>query len=218
MMTSYSRCEAVLGLENDLIKVQGDLERLQHEREVDRNKMKDLQEENTALNLSQKNSLSASQSLQAEMEAMKGSVTGKDLNLLSEQLGKDAVTRVHRLELENQRLQRELEAAKTDLSKVEKNSAYELELGTRRVTAEVGRLEEQARRDTAALEQAEQEVLDVRRGREELETVVETLEQQHRNLQIEKDMEVESLTKQVQSLNARAAHTANTQLTILQVT
>ena len=218
MIISYSRCEAVLGLENDLIKVQGDLERLQHEREVDRNKMKDLQEENTALNLSQKNSLSASQSLQAEMEAMKGSVTGKDLNLLSEQLGKDAVTRVHRLELENRRLQRELEAAKTDLSKVEKNSAYELELGTRRVTAEVGRLEEQARRDTAALEQAEQEVLDVRRGREELETVVETLEQQHRNLQIEKDMEVESLTKQVQSLNARAAHTANTQLTILQVT
>ena len=38
--------------------------------------------------------------------------------LLSEQLGKDAVTRVHRLELENQRLQRELEAAKTDLAKV----------------------------------------------------------------------------------------------------
>ena len=33
---------------------------------------------------------------QAEMEAMKGSVTSKDLNLLSEQLGKDAVTRVHR--------------------------------------------------------------------------------------------------------------------------
>ena len=34
---------------------------------------------------------------------MKGS-SGKDLNLLSEQLGKDAVSRVHRLELENQRL------------------------------------------------------------------------------------------------------------------
>lgn len=37
------------------------------------------------------------------MAAMKGS-SGKDLNLLSEQLGKDAVSRVHRLELENQRL------------------------------------------------------------------------------------------------------------------
>ena len=70
----------------------------------------------------------------------------------------------------------------------------------------------------AAREQAEQEVLDVRKGREEIETVVETLEQQHRNLKIDKDIKVESLTKQVQSLNARAAHTANTQFTILQVT
>ena len=31
---SRKRCEAVLGLENDLIRVQGDLERLQHEREA----------------------------------------------------------------------------------------------------------------------------------------------------------------------------------------
>jgi hypothetical protein len=83
---------------------------------------------------------------------------------------------------------------------------------------ELERLQHERKVDTAAREQAEQEVLDVRRGREELETVVEQLEQQHRNLKIEKTMEVELLTKQVQSLNARAAHTANTQFTILQVT
>jgi len=213
---SRKRCEAVLGLENDLIRVQGDLERLQHEREVDRNKIKDLQEENTALGLSQKNSLSASQTLQAEMEAMKGSVTSKDLNLLSEQLGKDAVTRVHRLELENQRLQRELEAAKTQCLKTEKNSAYELEVETRRVTLEVSRLEEQGRRDQERLVSVEREAVEARRGKEELETVVETLRQQNRDLQIEKDTEVESLGKQVSSLNARAAHTANSQLTLLQ--
>ena len=52
-----------------------------------------------------------------------------------------------RLELENQRLQRELEAAKTQCLKTEKNSAYELEVETRRVTLEVSRLEEQGRRD-----------------------------------------------------------------------
>jgi len=213
---SRKRCEAVLGLENDLIRVQGDLERLQHEREVDRNKIKDLQEENTALGLSQKNSLSASQTLQAEMEAMKGSVTSKDLNLLSEQLGKDAVTRVHRLELENQRLQRELEAAKTQCLKTEKNSAYEMEVETRRVTLEVSRLEEQGRRDQERLVVVEKEAVEARRGKEELETVVETLRQQNRDLQIEKDTEVESLAKQVSSLNARAAHTANNQLTLLQ--
>ena len=60
--------------------------------------------------------------------------------------------------------------------------------------------------------------------------MVETLRQQNRDLQIEKDTEVshglqtfvkpvlqvESLGKQVSSLNARAAHTANSQLALLQ--
>ena len=49
--------------------------------------------------------------------------------------------------MENQRLQRELEAAKTQCLKTEKNSAYELEVETKRVTLEVSRLEEQGRRD-----------------------------------------------------------------------
>ena len=191
--------------------MQGDLERLQHEREVDQAKIKDLQEENTALNLSQKNDLSASQSMQAELETMKGSVTA--WSLLSEQLGKDAVTRVYRLELDNQRLQRELEASKTDLAKVEQNSAYHLETETRRLTADLSRLEEQRSRDAAALEKVEHEVLEVRREREGLQTVVETLRQQHKDLQKEKETEVESLAKQVQSLNARAA---NSQLVLLQ--
>ena len=57
-----------------------------------------------------------------------------------------------RLELENQRLQRELEAAKTQCLKTEKNSAYELEVETRRVTLEVSRLEEQGRRDQVRAE------------------------------------------------------------------
>merc|ERR1712130_454524 len=70
---SRKRCEVVLGLENDIIKYKGEIERLQHDRDLDRARIKDLAEENTALTLSQKNSLSESQSLQAEMEVMKGS-------------------------------------------------------------------------------------------------------------------------------------------------
>ena len=74
------------------------------------------------------------------MEAMKGSSSGKDLNILSEQLGKDAVSRVHRLELENQRLMRELESAKT---KVDREGASEMESENKRVQASVVKLEEQ---------------------------------------------------------------------------
>lgn len=51
------------------------------------------------------------------MAVMKGS-SGKDLNLLSEQLGKDAVSRVHRLELENQRL---LQVRRTLIGQAGKN-------------------------------------------------------------------------------------------------
>ena len=212
---SRRRCEAVLQLENDLIRVEGELERSQHQGEVGRTRIKELQEEVTALNLSQRNSLSASANLQAEMEAMKGSTGGQD-STLSEQLGSDAVTRVHRLELENQRLQRELEAAKTEVVRSETSSALRQEVEVRRVAADLARVEEQARRDVQALQAAEQEAVEHRRGREELETVVEVLRQQQRDLQIEKETEVESLAKQVTSLNARAATTATTQLATLQ--
>ena len=78
------------------------------------------------------------------MQVLKGNYSGKDLNILSEQLGKDAVSRVHRLELENQRLQRELEAAKTERNKIEKEVAYEYEMENKKVQASISRLEEQA--------------------------------------------------------------------------
>ena len=71
---------------------------------------------------------------------MKGTSTSKDLNILSEQLGKDAVSRVHRLELENQRLIKELEAAKTRMDRV---VASEVEAETRRASANLVRFEEQ---------------------------------------------------------------------------
>ena len=43
----------------------------------------------------------------------------------------------------------------------------------------------------------EQEVIETRREKENLQTVVDTLKQQNKNLQIEKDTEVEALSKQV---------------------
>ena len=143
LASSRKRSEKILELENDIIRFKGDIERSQHERENDRMKIKDLMEENAALHLSQKNSVSESQSLLAEMEAMKGNYSGSDLNILSEQLGKDAVSRVHRLELDNQRLQRELEAAMAEKSKVEKEVVHEFESENRKINANISKLEEQ---------------------------------------------------------------------------
>lgn len=61
LASSRKRCEAVLTLENDIIKYKGDIERLQYDRDVDRNRIKDLMDENAALALTQKNSILESQ-------------------------------------------------------------------------------------------------------------------------------------------------------------
>ena len=58
--------------------------------------------------------------------------------------------------------------------------------------------------------------MQTRRENENLQTVIETLKQQNRNLQIEKETEVEALSKQVSSLTARAANTQNQQLALIQ--
>ena len=55
----------------------------------------------------------------------------------------------------------------------------------------------QAKRDNQALTRSEQEVLATRRENDNLHTVIETLKQQNKNLQIEKDTEVEALSSQV---------------------
>jgi len=54
LVESRRRCEAALPLENDLMRMQGELERSHRQGEVDRARIKDLQEENTALSLLQR--------------------------------------------------------------------------------------------------------------------------------------------------------------------
>ena len=61
LATSRRRSDKILELESDIIRFKGDIERMQHEKESDKSKIKDLQDENAALTLSQKNSLSESQ-------------------------------------------------------------------------------------------------------------------------------------------------------------
>jgi len=224
LLSSRKRCESVLALENEMIKYRGDIESLHHQQELDRATIQDLQEENQALALSQKHSVNKSQSLLAEMESIKGDQS-KELNILSEQLGKDAVTRVHKLELDNQRLQHELDAAKAEQEKNEREWRMAKETEAKKKAAIIGRLEESVKREANEREKLEQHFIETKREKESLQTVVETLrhennnlqiENENNNLQIEKDTEVESLVKQVSSLSTRAAHTDNQQIDYLQ--
>ena len=55
----------------------------------------------------------------------------------------------------------------------------------------------QVKRDSHTLARTEQDLLETKRENENLQTVIETLKQQNKNLQIEKDTEVEALSTQV---------------------
>jgi len=215
LLSSRKRCESVLALENEMIKYRGDIESCRHQQELDRATIQDLQEENQALSLSQKHSINKSQSLLAEMESIKGDQS-KELNILSEQLGKDAVTRVHKLELDNQRMQHELEAAKAEQDKNEREWRMAKDTEAKKKASVICRLEETVKREADERAKLEQNFIETKRERESLQTVVETLKHQNNNLQIEKDTEVESLVKQVSSLSTRAAHTDNQQIDYLQ--
>ena len=61
LASARKRSERILELENEIIRFKGEFERLGHEKENDRARIKDLQEENAALALSQKTSLNESQ-------------------------------------------------------------------------------------------------------------------------------------------------------------
>ena len=61
LASARKRSERILELENEIIRFKGEFERFGHEKENDRARIKDLQEENAALALSQKTSLNESQ-------------------------------------------------------------------------------------------------------------------------------------------------------------
>ena len=69
--------------------------------------------------------------------------TAEELNTMHKQVGVDAISRMHSLELENQKLQRDLEAVKTDNKRIEKEAAYELQLGNKKMQAHMSSFQEQ---------------------------------------------------------------------------
>ena len=71
--SARKRSERVLSLENEVLRFKTELNNSQIERDSDKSRIEELMEENYALQMSTKNSLSESQSLLAEMQVLKGS-------------------------------------------------------------------------------------------------------------------------------------------------
>lgn len=106
------------------------------ERDSDRERLQELMEENAQLHLSTKNSLSESATLVAQLDHLKSQQQVNGTNVGNELIG-DAQTRVLKLQLENQRLEAELEQMKRDSFMGSVDKLLELEKENKRLSLKV---------------------------------------------------------------------------------
>lgn len=102
-------------------------------------------EENAQLHLSTKNSLSESATLVAQLDQLKSSQQLANGSSVGSDLIGDAQARVLKLQLENQRLEAELEQVKRDSFLSSADKLLELEKENKRLSLKVGRLVQKER-------------------------------------------------------------------------
>lgn len=106
------------------------------EKDADRERLQELMEENAQLHLSTKNSLSESATLVAQLDQLKSQQHVNGTTMGNELIG-DAQTRVLKLQLENQRLEAELEQLKRDTFLGSVDKVLELEKENKRLSLKV---------------------------------------------------------------------------------
>lgn len=216
LQVSRKRCQQIIGLENELYICKSELGNCQIELESVKNSNIQLTEENSALQMSSKNSMSESQSLMAEMQMIKDTGRGNnDTNIMSEQLSKDTA-RMHRLELDNQRLKSDIEDLKMNGIKEQSEKCLKLERENKCQALTIKQLQETHAKDADNTVSLQGELNQVVTKSQQMEQIVETLKQNEVQTRVEKDMIIENLNKEIESLRKRQEQTLNEQLRFLE--
>jgi len=171
--------------------------------ESEKGRYEDLQAEHLQLQMSTRSSLSESNNLSREIEALKGSRSGgKDTNILTEQIDRD-VTRIHKLELEKQKLQAEVEALRADGFAESSERILELERENKRLSMNVKQLEELRAKDQEYGGELETRVGQLRAKVKHQEDVSSALRESEERLRIEKEAEIDQLQRHLEGLRRR---------------
>lgn len=127
MARSRKKSDQAMVLESEIIKYKQKINDMVLERDVDKNKLQELIEENTQLQLATKNLISGGDTNAKLSEDEDEMLSGSGDNSLSEQLTNNAQTRALKLELENRRLQSALDNLKESTFLENSNKILELE-------------------------------------------------------------------------------------------
>ena len=141
-------------------------------------------------------------------------LAGQDTNILTEQIDKD-VTRIHKLELENARLLSELEDLKVNGVKESSARILDLEKANKKHEMSARQSEVQRVRDSESISVLEKQLTKAETDAKRLEDVLATMREEESRLRIEKDTEIDNLTKQIDSMRQRQEQGQNEQITNL---
>ena len=136
---------------------------------------------------------------------------GQDTNILTEQIDKD-VTRIHKLELENARLLSELEDLRVNGVKESSVRILELEKANKKHEMSARQSENLRVKDSESITALEKALMKAETNVKRLEDVVATMREEESQLRIERDTEVDNLTKQVCSMRQRQEQGHNEQI------
>lgn len=145
LVTSRKRSDHVMTLESEIIKFKQKMNDIALERDVDKNKMQELLDENTQLQLTTKNLISGSLDIDSKNSDNEEDGLSGD-NSLSEQLTNNAQTRALKLELENRRLLAALESLKESTFRENANKILELEKDKKKLQLKSDQLQDNCER------------------------------------------------------------------------
>ncbi|XP_061097228.1 protein Daple [Conger conger] len=197
------RCDKLHELEKENLQLRSKLHDVEMERDVDKKRLEELLEENMMLEISQKQSMNESAHLGWELEQLaKSNDSGEARKSFVFELNESALSRLLKLEKENQGLQSRVEELREASLSLD-----QAQLRTQELEKENGQLNEKMEKLQALLEQEKQATHDMGNLGEELLKDKQKLEKSLEAAQADKDrqvQELEHLNQAVESLRKRA--------------
>ncbi|XP_037906855.1 girdin isoform X1 [Hermetia illucens] len=209
LQRSRKRSEQVMTLESEIIRYKQKLNDMSLERDIDKNKLQELLEENAQLQLATK---TMTTSLEDDKYSSENEECNSGDNSLSEQLTNNAQTRVLKLELENRRLLAALEQLKESSFHESTNKILELEKEKKKLTLMLDQTQENYNRVTQQNKELEDVFQNALEENKKLQDVIDARqkaqERQNQDREVERakianlESHVDSLSKEKQRIQS----------------
>ncbi|MGH0170265.1 UNVERIFIED_CONTAM: hypothetical protein FKN15_059018 [Acipenser sinensis] len=205
---SRARSDKLHELEKENLQIQAKIHDLEMDRDIDRKKIKDLSEENLALEMAQKQSMDESLHLGWELEQLSKTTEHSEVpqKSLGHEVNELTSSRLLKLEMENQSLLKTVEKLRTTTDPSEdRNSRFlKMEKENLRLSKKLERLENEMSIEKQSLRNIENLSNDLMKEKAQLEKTIETLgENSERQVKV-LEQENEHLNQTISSLRQRS--------------